>query len=234
LLLGLAALRAVIGIIAIPLAPFLYREHAVVLVLFRPTKEVLMLEGFLTRRGEVGLVPVLIAAVPLIVLGVWQFFLLGRAYDKEIRDAELPGFVGRILPPKRINALAEAVASRGVRMVILGRLAVFPSSLMAAAAGVSGRPARRFLVADGVGALLSVVEVLGAGYLLGESYERAGPWVTVLGCIALLLMMLMLGRALRSGPATDGGLIRHLRGVRKRQGVTAMFRDARRQLSARA
>ena len=39
-LLWAAALRVALGIVAIPLAPFLYKRHFLVLVLLRPTKEI--------------------------------------------------------------------------------------------------------------------------------------------------------------------------------------------------
>ncbi|MDP9183796.1 MAG: hypothetical protein M3P04_13590, partial [Actinomycetota bacterium] len=67
-----------------------------------------------------------------------------------------------------------------------------PSTLIAAAAGSSRMPTRSFLVADGVGALLSIVEVVGAGLLVGSAYKQAGPWLTGVG-VAVLLGLLWLG-----------------------------------------
>lgn len=233
-LLWSAAGRGALGIAAIPLAPFLYREHFIVLVLLRPTKEVLLAAGFLVRRGDISLGPVLAAAIPLTVFGVWHFYFLGKAYCDEIKDADLPGIAGRLLPPSRINKLAEAVEDKGVPLVLIGRLAAFPSTLVAAAAGTSDMPTRRFLVADGIGALLSVAEVVGLGYAFGEAYEHAGPWITGFGIVATLLMITLLGRALmkKSGADRDDdderrNLLNHLRRVRKEQGVRAALRAAR-------
>ena len=227
----LAGARLALGIIAIPLVPFLYREHAVALVLLRPTKEVLLLMGFLIRRGDVSLLPVLVAAVPLAILGVWHFFFLGRAYCDEIKSAELPGIAGKLLPPKVITKFAETVEEQGTKIVFLGRLAAFPSTMVAAAAGVAEVPTRRFLLVDGAGALLSVVEVIGAGYLLGDAYERAGPWLTVLGVAALVLMAVLLGRNLRSKGSASSGMLRKIRKVRKEKGVRAAIDEAKAQLS---
>jgi membrane protein DedA with SNARE-associated domain len=39
--------------------------------------------------------------------------------------------------------------------------------------------------------------LLGAGYLLGEAYEDAGPWVTVVGVVVLVALLVVLGRAIR-------------------------------------
>lgn len=205
-LLWFAAFRAVLGVVAIPLAPFLYREHFVVLVLLRPTKEVLLAAGFLVRRGEVNPFAVVLAAVPLAIIGVWEFFWLGRSFAEEIQRGEgLPKLAERLLPTERIKKLCTALDRRGRRMVLLGRLATFPSSLLGAAAGASGMKAKTFLPADGTGAMVSIVEVMIAGYLLGSAYKSAGPWLTAVGVAALLAMLYVLGRTLTRNGEPSGG-----------------------------
>lgn len=191
--------------VALPLAPFLHREHPLVLVLLRPTKEVLLWAGFLVRRGELAAPLVVAAAVPLAVVGVWTFFGLGRAYRDDLRDNDhdLPGFAGRVLRPERVRSLCRVLTRRGARVVVLGRLAVFPSSMVAAAAGVAGLPARRFLVADGIGAALAIGEVMVAGYVLGATYERGGPLVTAMGAGVAAALLVALGRWLRRDDADD-------------------------------
>jgi membrane protein DedA with SNARE-associated domain len=197
-LLAAAGVRALVGIIAIPLAPVLYREHFVALVLLRPTKEVLLAGGFLVRQGDVSLPPVLLAAVPLAVFGVWLFFWLGRAYADELQDGgDLPAWGRRVLPPERVKALCKILDRRGHNVVILGRLAAFPSALLAAAAGASGMSPRTFVLADSAGAALSMAESLAAGYLLGEAYKRAGVWITVVGVVVLIVVVVLMGRWLR-------------------------------------
>lgn len=205
-LLCFAVFRGALGVIAIPLAPFLYREHFVVLVLLRPTKEVLLAAGFLVRQGDVNPVAVVLAAIPLAVIGVWQFFWLGRSFAEEIQRGEgLPKLAERLLPPERIKKLCAALDRRGRRMVFLGRLATFPSSLLGAAAGASGMKAKTFLPADGAGAMVSIAEVMIAGYLLGSAYKSAGPWLTAVGVAALLAMLYVLGRTLTRNGGPSGG-----------------------------
>lgn len=195
--LWLAAVRVVVGILAIPMAPFLYREHFIVLVLMRPTKEVLLAAGFLIRQGKVGLVPVLLAAVPLLLLGVWQFFYLGRVYSKEIRAGDVPGVGGRVIRPDKVKTLQRILDMKGPRLVFLGRLAVFPSTMVASAAGAGKMSSRDFLLPDGLGGLTSAAITIGAGYFLGAAYEKASPLLTVLGVVALLGAAFVLGRYLR-------------------------------------
>jgi len=191
--------------VAVPLAPFLYREHIAVLVLLRPTKEVLLLAGFVLRRGDASLPAIVAAALPVLLGGVWVFFGLGRAFADELDDlgkpATRPGIgrrlARRLLPPKRIQQLTEAISDQGTRLVFLGRLAAFPSTLVAAAAGGSEVPTRRFLLADAAGALLSLAVLLGAGYLLEEAHDEAGPWVTAAGVLVLAAVVGLLGWSLK-------------------------------------
>lgn len=192
-----AALRMVVGILAVPLAPFLYREHFIVLVLMRPTKEVLLAAGFLIRQGKVGLGPVLVAAVPLMLLGVWLFFYLGRVYSKEIRAGEVPGIGGRVIKADKVKKLQKLLDKKGSRLVFLGRLAVFSSATVATAAGAGKMSSRDFLTPDGLGGLASAAITVSAGYFLGAAYEKASPLLTVLGVVALLAAAFVLGRFLR-------------------------------------
>ena len=196
ILLWLAGVRLVIGLAAIPLAPFLYREHFIVLVLMRPTKEVLLAAGFLVKAGKVDLLAVLAAAVPLMILGVWQFYYLGRAYRDEIRKGELPGIQGRILSADKVKKITKTLDKKGPKLVFLGRLAAFSSAVVATAAGAGKMTPREFLPPDGAGAIVSAGIAIGAGYFLGQAYEKASPALSVVGVAALVIAAVLLGRYL--------------------------------------
>jgi membrane protein DedA with SNARE-associated domain len=198
----LAALRAVLAVAAIPLAPFLYREHAAVLVLLRPTKETLLFVGYLAHRGDVSPVVAVLAALPLLVPGVWVFFALGREHGT---SRELPGLLGRLLPQKRTKQLSDALEEHGDKVIFLGRLAAMPSTLVAAAAGASDLDTRRFLLFDGIGAAVSLALMLGLGWVLDDAYEAAGPWLTALGAVALGAAAVIIGRSLSHGRAARSG-----------------------------
>ena len=184
---------------AVLMAPWLYREHAAVLVFLRPTKEVFLYAGFVIRRGDASPPVVVAAALPLLLGGVWLFFGLGRMYAEEIAEGDLPGLAGRLLPKRRLDRLRDVLDDRGMRVVFLGRLAAFPSSLTAAAAGSAGVSWKEFLLADTAGALVSLTALLAIGYGLEETYEEAGVWVTVAGVVVLAVLAVVVGRALSSG-----------------------------------
>lgn len=179
-LLALAGLRGLLSLVALPLAPALLRH-------------LLLAGGFLWREGDVALHAIVPAAVPLGLFGVWLFYALGREMD-----GPLPKWAARILPDKRIKPLCGVLEHKGTAVVLLGRLAAFPSTMLAAAAGSAGLEPPRFLRADGVGFALSVAEVVGAGYAFGAAYKRAGPWLTGVGVAVLFGLMFIVGRWLKS------------------------------------
>lgn len=195
-LLVLAGIRTLLGIVAIPLAPFLYEKHYLALVLMRPTKEVLLFGGFLVRQGKVNIFEILAAALPLALLGVWHAYALGRAYAGEIKSSKIPGIGSRLIPIEKVKKLQKALRRKGTKLIITGRLAVFPSSILGIAAGSSEVPSKKFIIADTIGGLLSIAEVLGAGYLLGEAYKSGKIWVTVAGVAALAVGGIIMGRTL--------------------------------------
>jgi len=146
----------------------------------------------------------LAAAIPLLVFGVWLFFWLGRLFADEIQSREgLPRFADRILPPKRIQAMGKVLKKKGAGVVVAGRLAAFPSTVLAAAGGASDMKPRQFLPADALGAALSLVEVVGAGFALGAAYKEAGPWLTVVGVAVLLGLLVVVGRWLKKESAKN-------------------------------
>jgi membrane protein DedA with SNARE-associated domain len=177
ILLALGGLRAVLGILAIFLAKFLYEDNFLILTLMRPTKEVFLAGAFLAKRGDEPnlLLEVLLAGLPLSIAGVWLSYLLGRQYSEEIGKEELPGVAGRILPVKKIRQLERVLKKKGVKLIFLGRLAAFPSSVIGAAAGSSDLPSKRFLPADGLGALAAIIEVMALGYVLGSFFDKEDP-----------------------------------------------------------
>ena len=196
-LLGIAAVRIVLGIVAIPLAPMLYEDHFLLLVLLRPTKEVFLAGGFLARQGDVNVFMLVLAAIPLAILGVWHFFILGRAYAKEIHSDKMPGLASRILTPERIKKFEKSLDKKGPKLIFLGRLAVLSSATVAAAAGAAKLEPKKFFPWDLAGGLLSIAYTVAAGWFLGEAYEKAGPWITVAGVVAFIGFAYILGRSLK-------------------------------------
>ena len=201
-LIWLAGARVLLSIAAILSAKWLYKEHFIWLVVMRPTKEVMLAGAFLARRREdpALLLQIALATIPLSILGVWHFYYLGRLNSRELAEGSLPGPAKRMFPKNKFNRLQRVLKKKGQRVVFLGRLAAFPSSMLAAAAGSSEVRLRRFVRADLLGAAAAMVEVMGIGYLLGHIFKPDHPqtsWIlTGVGVATLFILMFIIGRQL--------------------------------------
>lgn len=189
----MVTVRMILPFAAVPLIPFLIRDQIVWLVLLRPQKEFLLVAGAQSRiTGAPSWWLIAIAYVPFMVIAVWAFFVVGRAYRHRLDDP--PPWLARALPPHRVAQARRLLEQRGPWIALLGRLAAFPPTFLAAAAGASDVEARRYLTADLAGAALAFVAAVGAGWGLGRAYERGGPWLTALGLVVLVALVALLTR----------------------------------------
>lgn len=202
-LLVAAIARYLVPIAAIPLAPVLLPDRVELLTLLRPGKEVLLAAGGFHRTtagANPDLLVLFLAFLPLMVGGVWVFFWLGRAWQRELAMGDGPGWLDRLVPPDVFAQLQRLLTQRGPMLAFLGRVAALPPTIMAAAAGTSDVNARHYLVADFLGAVVSFATTVGAGWLLGEAWERGGLWLTVAGVVVLLVIITWATSWLRREP----------------------------------
>lgn len=201
---GIVVLRFAIPLAAIPLIPLLIVDRVPLLVLLRPQKEFLLLGGGQLRvRGEPDVWLLFAAYVPLMILAIWGFFLFGRAYGHRVRSGDGPAWLHRAVPPQQLELAQRVLARRGPAILVLGRIAAMPPTVMAAAAGLSDLPWRRYLVADTVGALLAFTVAVSVGYALGRAYEEGGIWLTAGGVVMFLGLVLLLTRWIRAEADRD-------------------------------
>jgi membrane protein DedA with SNARE-associated domain len=190
---GVAVARYAIPLAVIPAIPFLIaRGDLALLVLLRPQKEFLILAAAqLARTGAPSVALLLAAYVPLMIVAIWAFFVVGRVFRPALDAGEAPRWLTRILPPEQLDIGRRVLARRGPLIAVMGRMAALPPTIMAAAAGASDVDGRRYLAADLVGALGSFALMVGAGLALGDAYDEYGIWVTVAG-IAVLVALIWL------------------------------------------
>jgi membrane protein DedA with SNARE-associated domain len=197
------ALAVVVARFAIPLSaiaaiPFLLVENIALLVLLRPQKEFLLVGGGQSRfLGEPELALLFLAFLPLGLLAVPAFFVVGRAYRGALEDGSGPAWLHRAIPPKQLHVAQQVLARRGPTIALLGRIAALPPTVLAAAAGLSDVDWRRYLAADAVGAAIATTATLAAGYALGRAYEDGGPWITGIGVALFFVLVLLLTHWLR-------------------------------------
>lgn len=185
-----AVLRLVVPIAVVPFAPALLPERVALLLLLRPGREIVLLGGGLSRTTDdpALLLLLLLAYLPLMTVGIWVFFVIGRAYGPELRRGEGPVWLQRAIPHDRLVVASRVLTKRGPSIAVLGRIAGLPASVIGAAAGASDVHTVRYLAADLAGTVATFVLTVSVGYALGDAYERGGPWLTGIG-LALLVVL---------------------------------------------
>jgi len=197
--------RFAIPLAAIPAIPYLLVNNISLLVLLRPQKEFVLVGGGQSRfLGEPELATLFVAFVPLGLLTIPAFFVIGRAYQGALRTGDGPDWLHRAIRPSQLEVAQRVIARRGPAIAVLGRLAALPPTVLAAAAGVSDVSWRRYLAADAVGAVLAIGLTLGAGYALGRTYEAGGIWLTAIGVTLFAVIILLLTYWIRREANRDG------------------------------
>jgi membrane protein DedA with SNARE-associated domain len=204
--LGLAvvALRFAIPLAAIPFIPWLIINDVGLLVLLRPQKEFLLVGGGQWRYlGEPNAAILFAAFLPLGILAVSAFFLVGRAYRQTLEDGGGPDWLQRTIPPRQLALGQRVLARRGPLIAVIGRLAALPPTVLAAAAGLSDISARRYLAADLAGSLLAFGLTVGVGFALGRAYEEGGFWLTAVGVALFGAVILLVTQWIRREAERD-------------------------------
>lgn len=200
-LLWLAGVRTIAALVALPLLPVLSTHHFLVLVALRPSLGILLLGAIIARQGGTSLWAMLLIAVPLQLLIVWLYFLLGRAWESEIHsDDQLPFVTARLLRRSQVRRIREALHEHGTRLIVLARFATFPTGLLAATAGASGMKPSRYFPADGLAFAAAAGLVVGAGYGLGLARRQSDLWLTVIGAVGLIALSGLLTWHVRREP----------------------------------
>ncbi len=198
--------RFAVPLAAIPAIPWLLINDISLLVLVRPQKEFLLVGGGQSRYlGEPDLLLLFLAFLPLGLLAVPAFFVIGRAYQSVLRSGDGPAWLHRAIPPRQLELAQRVIARRGPLIAVLGRLAAMPPTVLAAAAGLSDVSWRRYLAADAFGAIVAVSATLGVGYALGRAYQDSGIWLTVTGVVLFGVIIALMTIWIRREADRDDG-----------------------------
>jgi membrane protein DedA with SNARE-associated domain len=162
---------------------------------------ILLLDAILACQGGLSLWVMLAIAVPLQLLIVWLYFLLGRVWQSEIdSDDKLPFVTARLLRRHQVRSVCDALKVHGTRLVVLARFAIFPTGLLAGASGASGMKPARYFLADGLAFAAAAGLVIGTGYGLGLAQGQSDLWLTVIGATGLVALSALMTWYVRGEP----------------------------------
>jgi len=150
-----------------------------------PSEAILPLTGFLVGRGDLAFLPALVVATSGSLLGAFALYALGRW-----------GGRGLILRHGKLLRVTEAELDRadewfdryGDWVVLFGRMVPFVRSIVSIPAGLSEMPVLRFAILTAVGSGAWNALLIGAGWMLGESWARVSAAVSSVSNVVLVVV----------------------------------------------
>ncbi len=134
-----------------------------------PSEAVLPLAGFFVGRGELSFLPALAVAtlgslagaIILYALGRWGGRALVLRYGRTLRVKE-----------KDLDRAEKWFEEYGDAVVLVARIVPFARSVVSIPAGVLEMPLLRFMLLSAAGTCAWNTLLIGAGWYLGENWER--------------------------------------------------------------
>jgi len=158
--------------------------EAVFAGLVLPGELALLLGGFLAFHHRVSLPGMCVVAATGATAGYLLGYEVGRRFGPALRTSR----IGRRIGPARWDRVEAALAARGGRAILFGRLVGLLRAVMPAAAGMARMPYRTFLAYTVAGGLLWGPGFVLLGYTAGGSYQRVA---TLAGPASLVLLVLV-------------------------------------------
>lgn len=153
-----------------------------------PSEVIMAAAGFAASRGELALVPTILAGTAGTVLGNAAWYEAARA----VGPGPAYWFVRRY---GRWLGLAEEDLDRGVRLLATrGAWIVFGArflpglrTLISLPAGAARMPRLLFYPLTALGSAIWITFLAWAGWTLGENFEQVDRWVAPLGIVVVAL-----------------------------------------------
>jgi membrane protein DedA with SNARE-associated domain/rhodanese-related sulfurtransferase len=155
-----------------------------------PALPVLLAAGALSAAGKFNLTLGTVAVVVACLVADAFWFYLGR-----YRGRQVLGFLCRISlePDSSVRWTQHLFTRYGLRGVVVAKFFPGMSALAVPLAGMEGIPYSRFLLFDGLGALLYGSSFLCLGYLFSNQIEQIGAVISNVGGSVLTLMVGLAG-----------------------------------------
>lgn len=155
-----------------------------------PSELVMPLAGFVSARGQISFLGVVIGGTSGSLTGAVLWYGAGRWLGRE----RLLNFAVRrgrwlTLSPAEVERAGAWFARHGGAAVFLGRMIPGVRSLISVPAGVAGMPFLPFLVYSALGSAIWTGVLATAGYRLGADYRAVAGFIEPLGNGVLILAL---------------------------------------------
>ncbi|AZI44159.1 DedA family protein [Deinococcus psychrotolerans] len=143
-----------------------------------PSELILPSAGFAASRGDLSFAGVVLAATLGSVVGTLPLYFIGRIFSEEwlVAWADRHG-KWLALSGKDVRKADDWFDRHGPRAVLFGRMVPGIRSLLSLPAGMSEMALPTFLLYSAIGSALWASLLTGAGYLLGDHYEKVSEYI---------------------------------------------------------
>jgi membrane protein DedA with SNARE-associated domain len=153
-----------------------------------PEDAILMISGLLISQGFIKLVPALFVIYPSLLVADFTLYSIGRKYGRMIVVHKR---FRRIVSPTTLSMLEEKFSRWGALVIFLGRHIIGFRAPIFLISGVLGISPLKFLVADGLSAIITISIMLGLGYIGGNSLMMLRQDITRVDYILILILVLL-------------------------------------------
>lgn len=154
-----------------------------------PEDGVLIMSGLLISHGVIKLVPALLVIYPSLLVADFMLYSIGRKYGRMIVEHRR---FSKIVSANTLSRFEEKFKRWGSLVVFFGRhflgfrLPIFLIS------GVVGISRLKFLIADGLSAIITISVMLGLGYVGGNTLQSLRKDITRIDHIFFLVLFLFI------------------------------------------
>lgn len=143
-----------------------------------PSEIIMPLAGFAAARGDLNLFLVVAAGTLGSMAGGLFWFYAGWWLGRE-RLKRLAARYGRWMTvgPAEIDGAAEWFSRHSGKSVLIGRVIPAVRTLISVPAGVTRMPLSKFLAYSSLGTSAWTGLLAGAGFFMGEEYEKTAEWM---------------------------------------------------------
>jgi membrane protein DedA with SNARE-associated domain len=153
-----------------------------------PEDATLLLSGFLIAHGVTKLVPTLFAVYGGLLVTDFSLYLIGKNYGWRLFEHKT---FQKLLTPERFKRVEEKFKQWGLWVILLGRHIFGLRAQIFLAAGVVRMSPLKFLLADGLSAMVTMILMMGIGYVGGNSVQVLQKDVSRIEHFALLAFVLL-------------------------------------------
>jgi membrane protein DedA with SNARE-associated domain len=153
-----------------------------------PEDAVLIMSGLLIAHGVIALAPALLVIYPSLLIADFILYSIGRKYGRRVVEHKR---FSKMVSPATLSRLEEKFTRWGALMVFLGRHFVGFRAPIFLISGVMRISRTKFLIADGLSAIITISITLGLGYLGGNSLMILKRDITRVDYILILTLVIL-------------------------------------------